>query len=121
MTINTKFTQEEINIIKEIMSYKALFNCNDAPSTQEEFDGWCDKIIEKYHEDKKREEIKKQKKIEKESQPGFKARRSWKRYDTEIRKAKEQIKELEKSIEYYEKKKAEYAKQYKAETGENVK
>jgi hypothetical protein len=121
MTINTKFTQEEIKAIEEVMLYKALFHHNDTPSTQKEFDEWCDKVVEKYHEDKKREEIKKTKKIERESQLGFKARRSWKRYDTEIRKAKEQIKELEKSIKYYEKKKAEYAKQYKAETEEDVK
>ena len=106
MTINTKFTQEEINVIKEIMSYKALFNCNDVPSTQEEFDEWCDKVVAQYYENKRKEEIKRQKKAERESQPGYKARRSWKRYDTEIRKAKEQIEELEKNIEYYEKKKS---------------
>ena len=121
MTINTKFTQEEIKTIEEVMLYKALFNCNDAPSTQKEFDEWCDEIVKKHHENKKKEEIKRQKKIERESRPGFKARRSWKRYDTEIKKAREQIKELEESIKYYEKKKAEYAKQYKAETGEDVK
>ena len=121
MIINTKFTQEEITVIEEVMLYKALFNCNDAPSTQKEFDEWCDEIVKNHYEKKKQEEIKRQKKIERESQPGFKARRSWKRYDTEIRKAQEQIKELEKSIKYYEKKKAEYAKQYKVETGKDVK
>ena len=121
MTINTKFTEEEIKKIEELMMYKALFGCNDAPSTQEEFDEWCDEVIKKYHEDKKKKEIQKQKKIERESRPGFKARRNWKRYDTEIRKAKEQIKKLEKDIRYYEKKKAEFAEQYRAETGEDVK
>ena len=121
ITINAKFTEEEVKEIEELMYYKALFGDTGAPSTQEEFDKWCDKVVEIYHEDKIKEDIKRQKKIERESQPGFKARRNWKRYDTEIKKAREQIEELEKNIKYYEKKKAEYAKQYKAETGEDVK
>ena len=51
MTINTKFIEEEIKKIEELMMYKALFGCNDAPSTQEEFDEWCDEVIKKYHEE----------------------------------------------------------------------
>ena len=122
MTINTKFNEIEVKEIKMAMAIRAMLNSTEpTPKTQEEFNAWCEEIVANYYKDKAKEEIKKQKRIEKENKPGFKAHRNWKRYDTEIKKAREQIKELERNIKYYEKKKAEYAKQYKAETGEDVK
>ncbi len=69
---------------------------------------------------KAQEERAKAKRIEKENQPGYKAKRNYKRVIAEIEKATEEIEALKRKIAYYEKKKIELAKQYKAETGEEI-
>ena len=63
---------------------------------------------------------KRAKRRERENQPGVKAKRNYKRANTEIEKAKKEIETLKRKIAYYENKKVEYAKQYKEETGEEI-
>lgn len=68
----------------------------------------------------KKEAEAKAKREAREAKAGYKARRNWKRHDTEIRKAKAEIERLMAEIEYHEARKAEYAEAYKAETGEEI-
>ena len=120
--INTnKFTAEEIAEIKSAIAIRALLNSREpVPTTQEEFDAWCEKVIAENREAERKAEITKQKRIERENQPGYKAKKNYKRTNTEIEKMKQEMKALERKIAYYEKKKAEYAEQYEAETGEKI-
>lgn len=120
--INTnKFTAEEIVEIKSAIAIRALLNSREpVPATQEEFDAWCEKVIAENREAERKAEIAKQKRIERENQPGYKAKKNYKRTNTEIEKMKQEMKALERKIAYYEKKKAEYAEQYEAETGEKI-
>ena len=121
MTINTKFTAEEIREIEVEIALRAYFHSRErVPETQEEFDAWCENIIEKKKEKERKEAERKAKRIERENQPGFKTKRNYKRVMTEIEKAKEEMKALERKIAYYEKKKVELAKQFKEETGEEI-
>jgi hypothetical protein len=120
--INTnKFTAEEIAEIKSAIAIRALLHSREpVPATQEEFDAWCEKVIAENREAERKAEIAKQKRIERENQPGYKAKKNYKRTNTEIEKMKQEMKALERKIAYYEKKKAEYAEQYEAETGEKI-
>ena len=69
---------------------------------------------------KVQEEKAKAKRIERENQPGYKAKRDYKRAAAEIEKATEEIEALKRKVAYYEKKKIELAKRYEAETGEKI-
>ena len=62
----------------------------------------------------------KAKRAEKMAQPGAKAKANYKRKNTEIKKMMEEIERLQKEIERAERAKANYAKQYKEETGEEL-
>ena len=122
MTINKKYNEEERAEIKRAIAIRAIANSTEqAPKTQEEFDEWAKKIVKEYYENKAKEEARQQKRIEKENQPGFKAKRNFKRYETEIQKAEKEIKELQKQIKYYEQKKKEAAEIYEAETKKEIK
>ena len=122
MTINRKYNEEERAEIKTAIAVRAIANsAEQAPQTQEEFDEWAEKIVKEYHERKAKEESRQQKRAEKENQPGFKAKRNFKRYETEIQKAEKEIKRLQKQIQYYEQKKKEAAEIYGAETNEEIK
>ena len=70
----------------------------------------------KYNEDAREES-----RAERENQPGFKAKRNFKRYETEIQKAEKEIKKLQKKIQQYEQKKKEAAEIYAKETNEKIK
>jgi len=120
MKINEKYNESEREILNGAMWTLALIGAGNAPKTQEEFDAWCDATIARHnaYEAKKAEE--KAKREAREAVPGYKARRNWKRCDTEIRKMREEIERLMTEIEYHEARKAEYAKVYKAETGEEI-
>ena len=121
MTINRKYNEEERTEILTEIAVRAIINsAEQAPQTQEEFDEWTDKIVKEYHERKVKEEARQQKRAEKENQPGFKAKRNFKRYETEIQKAEKEIKRLQRQIQQYEKKKKEAAEIYAAETGEEI-
>ena len=122
MTINRKYNEEERTEIKRAIAIRAIANSTEqAPKTQEEFDEWAEKIVKEYYENKAKEEARQQKRAEKENQPGFKAKRNFKRYETEIQKAEKEIKRLQKQIQYYEQKKKEAAEIYEAETNEEIK
>ena len=122
MTINRKYNEEERAEITRAIAIRAIANSTEqAPKTQEEFDEWAEKIVKEYYENKAKEEARQQKRTEKENQPGFKAKRNFKRYETEIQKAEEEIKKLQKKIQYYEQKKKEAAEIYEAETNEKIK
>ena len=122
MTINRKYNAEEREEIRVATVARAIANSTEqAPQTQEEFDKWAEKIVKEYHERKAKEESRQQKRAEKENQPGFKAKRNFKRYETEIQKAEEEIKKLQKKIQQYEQKKKEAAEIYAEETGEEIK
>ena len=122
MTINRKYNEEERTEILTEIAVRAIINsAEQAPQTQEEFDEWTDKIVKEYHERKVKEEARQQKRAEKENQPGFKAKRNFKRYETEIQKAEKEIKRLQKQIQYYEQKKKEAAEIYEAETNKEIK
>ena len=122
MTINRKYNEEERAEITRAIAIRAIANSTEqAPKTQEEFDEWAEKIVKEYYENKAKEEARQQKRTEKENQPGFKAKRNFKRYETEIQKAEEEIKKLQKKIQYYEQKKKEAAEIYAEETGEEIK
>ena len=122
MTINRKYNAEEREEIRAAIVARAIANsAEQAPQTQEEFDEWAENIIKEYHERKVKEESRQHKRSEKENQPGFKAKRNFKRYETEIQKAEKEIKRLQKQIQYYEQKKKEAAEIYEAETNEKIK
>ena len=122
MTINRKYNEEERAEIITAIAVRAIANsAEQAPQTQEEFDKWAEKIVKEYHENKTKEETRQQKRAEKENQPGFKAKRNFKRYETEIQKAEKEIKKLQKKIQQYEQKKKEAAEIYAEETGEEIK
>lgn len=70
--------------------------------------------------EKEKAEKAKQKRAEKMAQPGAKAKTNYKRKNTEIKKMMEEIERLQKEIEKAERAKANYAKQYKEETGEEL-
>ena len=118
MTINRKYNEEERAEIKRAIAIRAIANSTEqAPKTQEEFDEWAEKIVKEYHENKAKEKARQQKRAE----PGVKAKRNFKRYETEIQKAEKEIKRLQKQIKYYEQKKKEAAEIYEAETNEKIK
>ena len=122
MTINRKYNEEERTEIKRAIAIRAIANSTEqAPKTQEEFDEWAEKIVKEYYENKAKEEARQQKRAEKENQLGFKAKRNFKRYETEIQKAEKEIKRLQKKIQQYEQKKKEAAEIYAEETGEEIK
>ena len=122
MTINRKYNEEERAEIKRAIATRAIATSTEqAPQTQEEFDEWAEKIVKEYHERKAKEETRQQKRAEKENQPGVKAKRNFKRYETEIQKAEKEIKRLQKKIQQYEQKKKEAAEIYAEETGEEIK
>lgn len=122
MTINRKYNAEERAEITRAIAIRAIANSTEqAPKTQEEFDEWAEKIVKEYYENKAKEETRQQKRTEKENQPGVKAKRNFKRYETEIQKAEKEIKRLQKQIQYYEQKKKEAAEIYEAETNEKIK
>lgn len=120
MKINEKYTAEQREELETAIAIMALIGAGNAPKTQEEFDTWCDEHLAKVEANKAKEAEKKAKREAREAQAGYKAHRNWKRHDTEIRKAREEIARLMKEIEYHEKRKAEYAEEYKAETGKEV-
>lgn len=120
MKINEKYTAEQKKELEIAVALMALIGYGDAPKTQEEFDAWCDEELARVEANKAKEAEKKAKREAREAAPGYKARRNWKRHDTEIRKAREEIARLMNEIEYHEKRKAEYAEEYKAETGKEV-
>ena len=122
MTINRKYNEEERAEIRTAIAVRAIANsAEQAPQTQEEFDKWAEKIVKEHHENKTKEETRQQKRVEKENQPGFKAKRNFKRYETEIQKAEKEKKKLQKKIQQYEQKKKEAAEIYAKETGEEIK
>lgn len=122
MTINRKYNAEEKEEIRAAIVARAIANsAEQAPQTQEEFDKWAEKIVKEYHERKTKEETRQQKRAERENQPGFKAKRNFKKYETEIQKAEKEIKRLQKKIQQYEQKKKEAAEIYAEETGEEIK
>ena len=122
MTINRKYNAEEREEIRAAIVARVIANSTEqAPQTQEEFDEWAEKIVKEYHERKAKEEIRQHKRAEKENQPGVKAKRNFKRYETEIQKAEKEIKRLQKKIQQYEQKKKEAAEIYAEETGEEIK
>ena len=121
MTINRKYNAEEREEIRVATVARAIANSTEqAPQTQEEFDKWAEKIVKEYHERKTKEESRQQKRAERENQPEFKAKRNFKRYETEIQKAEKEIKKLQKKIQQYEQKKKEAAEIYEAEIGEEI-
>ena len=122
MTINRKYNAEEREEIRAAIVARAIINsAEQAPQTQEEFDKWAEKIVKEYHERKAKEESRQQKRTERENLPGVKAKRNFKRYETEIQKAEKEIKKLQKKIQQYEQKKKEAAEIYTKETGEEIK
>ena len=122
MTINRKYNAEEREEIRVATVARVIANSTEqAPQTQEEFDKWAEKIVKEYHERKAKEESRQQKRAERENQPGFKAKRNFKRYETEIQKAEKEIKKLQKKIQQYEQKKKEAAEIYAKETNEKIK
>ena len=120
MKINEKYTAEQREELETAIAIMALIGAGNAPKTQEEFDAWCDEHLAKVEAERAKEAEKKAKREAREAAPGYKAHRNWKRHDTEIRKAREEIARLMEEIEYHEKRKAEYAEEYKAETGKEV-
>ena len=120
MKINEKYTAEQRNELETAMAFLALAGANGAPQTQEELDKWCDNYLADIEAERAKKAEEKAKREAREAQAGYKARKNWKRHDTEIRKAREEIERLMKEIEYHEARKAEYAEQYKAETGEEI-
>ena len=122
MTINSKYNAEEKEEIRAAIVARAIANsAEQAPQTQEEFDKWAEKIVKEYHERKTKEESRQQKRAERENQPGFKAKRNFKKYETEIQKDEKEIKKLQKKIQQYEQKKKEAAEIYAKETNEKIK
>jgi uncharacterized FlaG/YvyC family protein len=120
MKINEKYTAEQRKELKTAIMIMAMVGAGNAPETQEELDKWCDKHLATVEARKAHEAELKAKREAREATAGYKAHRNWKRHDTEIRRAREEIERLMKEIEYHEARKAEYAKAYEAETGKEI-
>lgn len=120
MKINEKYTAEQVKELETAMMFMALVGAGNAPKTQEELDAWCDNHLADKEAEAKAKAEQKAKRDAREAQPGYKTHRNWKRHDTEILKAKKEIERLMKEIEYHERRKAEYAKAYKEETGKEI-
>lgn len=120
MKINEKYTAEQRKELENAMMILAITGAGNAPKTQEELDNWCDEHLAEVEAYKAKEAEAKAKREAREATAGYKARRNWKRHDTEIRKAKAEIERLKAEIEYHEARKAEYAKAYEAETGKEI-
>lgn len=114
--INNKFTAEEIDYISRNM-WILSFAGASAPQTQEDFDSWCEACLRGRDEMEKEAERRRQKRLEKESQPGYKANRNYKRHMNEIRKLQMQIEELKREIQEHESKAEYWENVYKKETG----
>lgn len=120
--INKKFTQEEMKEIERTIAFLAVAGVGNAPTNQEEFDDWCDKIITEYYkkiEDKKiLEEKKLNKKIAKAQEKNMtieeyeeyeRKEKNYKRHLYEIKKREREIERLKEEIKYH-KEKAEFWK-----------
>jgi len=120
MKINEKYNESEREILNGAMWILALIGAGNAPKTQEEFDAWCDETIARHNANEAKKAEEKAKREAREAVPGYKARRNWKRNDTEIRKMREEIARLEEAIREAEEKKAYWARKYEEETGEAI-
>lgn len=120
MKINEKYNENERKVLEQTMMILALVGAGNAPTTQEEFDAWCEETLAKHYENERKEAEAKAKREARENAPGYKAHRNWKRNDTEIRKMREEIARLEAEIRIAEEKKAYWARKYEEETGKAV-
>ena len=139
--IGTRTNEEEFKAYSDSKSFETVYVIIEAETAEEaiikaktEYDvvlEWSVISIEEYEKQiKQREERKEKIKIQKEkekarrkereSQPGYKAKREWNKANRELKKIEEQIAELNRKKAYYEKKKIEMAKLYKAETNEEI-
>ena len=120
--INKKFTQEEMREIERTAAFLAIVGAGNAPTTQEEFDDWCDNVIKNHYEyiEKKnaQEQKKLNKKIAKAQEKGMtieeyeeyeRKEKNYKRHLREIKKCEREIERLKEQIKYH-KEKAEFWK-----------
>lgn len=120
--INAKFTEEEVKEIEMTIVFLSIIKAGNAPTTQEEFDAWCDEVIKQYYENIEKKNILAQKKIDKkiakakelgmtveEYEEYERKKKNYKRHICEIKKCEEEIERLKKEIEYH-KRKAEFWK-----------
>ena len=117
--INEKFNAEEIKEIEEVIAISVALGLTNAPNTQEEFNEWCEKVIDNFHKEKENKIKKENKKIEKANALGLtleeyeeyeKAKNNYKRHLREIKKAQEEIARLEEEIKYHNRKAVEWKK-----------
>lgn len=120
MKINEKYTAEQKKALETAIMIYALMNVENAPTTQEAFDAWCEQYLAEEAARVAKKAADKAKRDAREAAPGYKAHKNWKRCETEIQKAKEEIARLMEKVEYYEARKAEYAETYKTETGNEI-
>jgi len=120
MKINEKYNAQEKEILNQMMMVLALVGAGNAPTTQEEFDAWCDEMIAKHNAEEAKRAEEKAKREAREAVPGYKAHKNWKRNDTEIRNLRKEIERIEAKIREAEEKKAYWARKYEEETGKAI-
>lgn len=117
MTIkfNDKYTAEEKQtIITAIRFYSNTGSANTMVETQEEFDELCEKIL------RSAKKADTEKKVEKNTQPGAKARRNYKQHERAMKTAYEKIEQLKREIAEHEEKMKYWAMVYEEETNKQI-
>lgn len=117
MTIkfNDKYTAEERQaILTAIRFYSNTGSVNTMVETQEEFDELCEEIL------RSTKKADTEKKVEKNIQPGAKARRNYKQHERAMRAAYEKIEQLKREITEHEEKMEYWAMVYKEETNKQI-
>lgn len=120
ITFNEKFTGEEIAIIKKDIALRALLCVDNAPTSQVEFDEYCERVLKNEREYVRKEEEKRRKREERNAQPGYRARQNYKRHTYKINSIFKEIEKLYEELAEEQKKKDYYANKYKEETGKEV-
>ena len=120
MTINEKFTVEERKEIEMTIAILGWCGAKNAPQTQEDFDTWCEEMLERKRVAEEKEAQRKARIQERNNQAGYKTKMNWKRKGTEITKLEKEIKAMQRKIAYLERARKELAKQYEIEVGEKI-
>ena len=126
LKINEKFNKEEIKILEQRIRFMAFMGAYGAPTTQEEFDAWCDETIKKHYEEEAKAERAKQRKIQREVEKAtamgmtveeykeyIRAKRNYEQHARDIEKLEEQLAEHRKKAEWWKNKMDKYNKAVK--------
>ena len=114
IVINAKYTEEEKELIRIRAIGKALVGADDAPETQEEFDAWCEKVVEEKRAEIAKAEQRKANRIKNEIDRAnalgltVEEYREYRKCETNLKKNMEMIRKYEKELAACKKKVAHW-------------